>query len=203
MNAISIEDSVNMNVFVIGRFVFRNDSSFQLFRLYQDNPFIEIGNHSYTHANSHYRLYYQNPDEVRKEFLMNYDTLHLNHKIARLPGRNCWNINGRSRYDLEDAKASADSLAADGYTIFGWDIEWRYDSTGRAIESATEIFEKIEKMVEKRNSFTPRNIVILCHDPMLANTYNESEMRLLIQKIKMNRNYRFEHLSNYTRSTRR
>jgi peptidoglycan/xylan/chitin deacetylase (PgdA/CDA1 family) len=203
LNAIALADSININVFVIGKFVFKSDSNRRLFQQYQQNPFIEIGNHSYAHANGHYHLFYKNADEVKKEFLMNYDTLGLHYRTARLPGRNCWQINGRSKYDLEDAKAASDSLAVYGYKIYGWDTEWRYDSTGRIIETADEMYEKIKHISDKKNSFTRGNIVILCHDPMLADSYNESEFKLFIQKIKKDGNYRFEHLSNYARSTGR
>lgn len=110
VNALTISDSININVFVIGRFVFKSDSSRELFELYQNNPFIEIGNHSFTHADGHYRLYYKNADKVKNEFLMNQDTLQLDPKIARLPGRNCWTINGKRRLDLEDGRAVSDSL---------------------------------------------------------------------------------------------
>jgi len=199
VNALTISDSININVFVIGRFVFKSDSSRELFELYHDNPFIEIGNHSFTHADGHYHLYYKNADEVKNEFLMNQDILQLDQKIARLPGRNCWTVNSRSRFDLEDGRAISDSLAAYGYRIFGWDIEWTYDSTGRVIESAQEIFERIMRMAEKKNSFMPGNIVLLCHDPMLANSDNESELRSLIREIKMTGHFRFEHLSRYPR----
>lgn len=65
------------------------------------------------------------------------------------------------------------------------------------IETAEEIFERIMRMAEKKNSFTPGNIVLLCHDPMLANPDNESEFKSLIRAIKKNSHFRFEHLSRY------
>ena len=36
--------------------------------LYRENEYIEIGNHSYSHANDHYKLYYSNPEGVLKDF---------------------------------------------------------------------------------------------------------------------------------------
>ncbi len=197
LNDITMSDSIDINVFLIGKFVFKTDSNWRLFQLYQQNPFVEIGNHSYTHANNRYYEYYQRPDEVKRDFLMNYDTLRLRNKIARLPGRNCWQINGRSRSDLEDGKAIADTLAVNGYRVFGWDIEWRYNAAGRLVETASELFDIVENMANRKKSFTAGNIVILCHDPMLADPHNELEVKSFIQKIKASGNYRFDFLSRY------
>lgn len=197
LNDISMADSIDINVFLIGKFVFKTDSNWQLFQLYQQNPFVEIGNHSYTHGNNRYHEYYQRPDEVKRDFLMNYDTLRLRNKIARLPGRNCWQINGRSRSDLKDGEAIADTLAVNGYKVFGWDIEWRYNVTGRLVETESEMFDMVQNMANRKKSFTDGNIVILCHDPMLADPYNISALKAFIEIIKRNGKYRFEFLSRY------
>ncbi len=197
VNELAFSDSVKIDVFLIGRFVFKSDSSQQLFHLYRNNPFVEAANHSFTHANKHYRLYYKDADQVKADFLLNQDTLLLDKKIARLPGRNCWRINGRSRNDLEDGEAAADSLAANGYKVFGWDIEWRYDSTGRMTEDAAAMLNKIKRMAERKSSFTPGNIVILCHDPVMGNPYNQAELRLFVNRLKADSHFRFEHLSRY------
>ncbi|MFI5153982.1 MAG: polysaccharide deacetylase family protein [Chitinophagales bacterium] len=197
LNTISITDSIPINVFLIGKYVFKTDSNWRLFQIYRQNPFVEIGNHSYTHANNHYHDYYEKPDQVKRDFLMNYDTLGLKNKIARLPGRNCWQINGRSRSDIEDGKAAADSLAVSGYKVFGWDIEWRYNAAGRLVETASEMFAMVQNMAERKKSFTADNIVILCHDPMLADPYNISALKSFVDLVKLNGNYRFEFLSRY------
>jgi len=197
VNEEAITDSINITVFVIGKFVLRSDDNLRLFGLYQQNPFIEIGNHSFTHANSHYHQYYRQSGTVLQDFLTNYDTLHLSHKIARLPGRNSWRVVGMKRNDLEDAGTSADTLASAGYDVFGWDIEWRYDSNGKIIETTEEMFNKIEIMSERKTSFMPGNIVILCHDPILADTSNLQSFRNFVRKIKLDGRYQFKPLSQY------
>lgn len=197
VNALALTDSVKINVFIIGKYALKDDSAARLLALYRHNPFIEIGNHSFTHADRHYRSYYRRPDEVMTDFRLNNDTLGLDNKIARLPGRNCWRIRGRNRDDLEDGKAAADSLAVYGYRVFGWDIEWHYDSSGNAVETAAQMLQKIERMINRKSSFTAGHIVILCHDPMLANAGNDSILKSFIKAVKLNGGYRFEHLSNY------
>jgi len=199
LNAIAVTDSIPINVFLIGRYAFKTDTARKNFKLYQSNPFIEIGNHSFTHANGNYHEYYQDPEKVAADFLMNFDTIHLNKKIARLPGRNCWRIADRRRDDLADGRAVADSLASYGYRIFGWDIEWHIDYAGRVIETAKNMLNKIERIIARKNSFIPGNIVILCHESMLADPHNEWELKLFIKEVKAGGNHLFEHLSNYPR----
>jgi peptidoglycan/xylan/chitin deacetylase (PgdA/CDA1 family) len=68
-------------------------------KLYKENKFIGVGNHSYSHANNHYKLYYSTPKSVLNDFVKNKDALKLSNKIGRLPGRNMWRIHGRSKND--------------------------------------------------------------------------------------------------------
>jgi len=198
VSEMAMSDSINVNVFLIGHRVFESEENARRFDLYQNNPFVEIGNHSFSHANNHhYHLYYSNPSLVFHDFLGNKDTLALSRMIARLPGRNCWRINGRKRDDLEDCSAAADSLSHYGYKVFGWDVEWHYDAAGKVVEDANNMFNIVTRLAEKNKSFTAGNIVILCHDPMLEDSSNRIILHEFLQKIKSNGNYRFEHLSNY------
>ncbi|MDP4261313.1 MAG: polysaccharide deacetylase family protein [Bacteroidota bacterium] len=198
INRIAATDSARINVFIIGEKVFGEDSVKHFFQSYQSNPFIETGNHSFTHASKHYRLYYRNPDGVVRDIELNADTLHLKNKIVRLPGRNTWRINGRKRSDLPDDKKAADSLAAKGYSVFGWDVEWPYfpDSSHR-VQSANTMMRIVENLIDGKRTFTPGNVVILCHDPMFIDANNVLQLDLFIRKIKQKKGYKLEHLSNY------
>ncbi len=75
-------------------------------KLYKENKFIGVGNHSYSHANNHYKLYYSTPKGVLNDFIRNKDTLALDNKIGRLPGRNMWRIKGRSKNDVSSGIAA-------------------------------------------------------------------------------------------------
>lgn len=198
INKIVISDSVYINVFVIGRNVFMDSTRKRYFESYRNNPLIETGNHSFTHANNHYLLYYKDPGQVIKDFELNTDTLKLDNEIARLPGRNTWRIKGRSRSDLPDANAAADSLAGKGYSIFGWDIEWRYYSdSSNYVQPADSLVKLIEQAAMERRTFIKGNIVILCHDHVFSDPVNVAQLRLFIKKIRESKVYRFEHLSKY------
>ena len=150
-NNIAMTDSVYLTMFVIGDSVFKNTSHRIFFNLYRLNPFIETGNHSFSHANGHYQQYYKNAQMVLADFIMNADSLHLNNKIARLPGRNTWRINGKARTDLTDADSAADGLRLQGYSTVGWDIEWKMNlDSSHSIEDAGEVINKIDRMARKK-----------------------------------------------------
>ena len=197
VNLISLIDSIKINVFIIGSRVFLNDTLKQYYLSYKHNPFVEIGNHSFTHANGKYRRYYEDPSLVMNDFLMNEDSLNLKNKISRLPGRNTWRLKKRGRDDYAGGAAAADSLATKNYFVFGWDIEWLYDEELDERDAASAMEKKIEEMVWEKKSFTSWNIIILCHDYLLTNKHNRLSLQLFIQKIKEKENYSFEHLSNY------
>src|SRR5574338_1111680 len=67
---IASRDSIPVNLFVVGEKVFANDTMTKLFHSYFNNPFIEIGNHSFTHAIKKYQQYYKNTENVIADFKM-------------------------------------------------------------------------------------------------------------------------------------
>lgn len=190
-------DTIKVNMFIIGKYVYKNDTMHTLFDSLRANPAIEIGNHSFTHANRHYRLFYSNTLTAVQDVQHNADTLQLSNGLVRLPGRNMWRINGRTRNDLENGKAVADSLASLGYKIFGWDIEWQTDSCGKMNRTADDIMLAIEHLLQSHQTFTPGHIVVLFHDAMMESPYNYQQFRAFIEKVKANKTYRLEHLSSY------
>lgn len=197
INDIVIASDIPVTVFPIGKNVYKNDSSINLFNHYAQNPLIEIGNHSFSHANGHYRQYYSHPEDVLNDFKLNYDTCHLTVKAARLPGRNTWRINGRKRTDLADDTASANLLQAAGYSVFGWDIEWRCDADSGSANAANEMFKAVKRMLLDKGTFTPGHVVILFHDSCFADSSNRYQLDLFIKELKSEERYRFEKLSNY------
>lgn len=168
-----------------------------IFSWYRLNPLVEIANHSFTHANGKYRQYYQQPGLVVNDILLNKDSLNLSNNIVRLPGRNVWRIDGRRRSDLADAAIAADSLAAKGYDIYGWDLEWCYDTSGRTNNTALHMMENISFIAKYGSSFVPNHIVILCHDPMLLHEQTQKEFALFIKQVKADSRFTFRLISEY------
>lgn len=196
---LQLADSLHtpVTVFLIGKYVLRSDSTRKIWQRMQASPWLEAGNHSYSHANSSYHRYYTDPVLVLNDFIKNKDSLGLTNKLARMPGRNAWRTDKQNRTDLEDCKPAADTLATHGYKLAGWDLEWNYSGTDLSLESEEDLLFRIKQAVQYRRTFTPRHLVILCHDPALENPLSRARLISFIQKISASGNFRFSFLSNY------
>lgn len=190
------QDSFKVTVFLVGLHVKTMPQGQAVLDAYRANPLVEIANHSYTHAGSKYKAFYSNPTQVVEDMRRNEDTLQLTNKILRLPGRNVWRLQDKQRNDLNDAGPAADSLARLGYNIFGWDIEWQYDTTKKAYPSAECMIDKIASQACHPATFTPGHIIILCHDWMLVNEDALTQLQLFIEGVRA-RNWQFRHLNEY------
>ena len=195
--AVKNED-IKVNVFVVGQNALSNQRMKRFYGLYQNNPFIEIGNHSFSHAHDRYKEFYDNPANVLQDFLKNQQDLQIKNKLARLPGRNMWRLKDISINDVSSGKAAADLLYQNGFRVFGWDIEWQHDAkTGVPIQTVTDVMEMIEMRLRENKTARKGHLVLLAHDEMFRNGWEESELKELIKQLKMRGNYQFEHLSNY------
>lgn len=198
INEVALSEQIKINVFVVGMYMEHSKILQEYFKLYEENPFIEIYNHSFSHANENYNSYYKNVQGVLDDILKNEMEYKLNYKIVRLPGRNMWRIGNRKRDDINSGSEAADSLASIGYKLFGWDIQWEHDlENGDPIQSADEMLNKIDYLFDHDKSFTSGHVVVLMHDEMFKKNWEETELRTLVQKIKLKGNYSFEHVKDY------
>ena len=198
VNQLSQKDSLQINVFLVGRNVFLNNKNRDLFRNYQVNPLIELGNHSYTHAERHYRRYFKDPAGVLADFNRNRDSLKLDNNFVRLPGRNFFRMDTLSRDDISNGKEAADMLANKGYEVFGWDLEWRRQpGKGVGVHTGAEMMDIVEKMLENKKTFLPGHLILLLHDNELRNEDFRKELEDFIQRAKAAGKFNFQHLSAY------
>ena len=199
VNELSEKDSLPINVFLIGRNVCGTRKSRQLFRDYQANPLVEIGNHSYSHAERHYKEYFEQPAGVLADFERTRDSLQLTNGFIRLPGRNFFRLDSLARDDLSNGKEAADTLAARGYEVFGWDLEWRRQPVkGIDVHSGKEMLDLVTTQLEKQKTFLPGHLIILLHDAELNDEHFKNELEEFIRLARADGRYRFEHLSQYT-----
>ncbi|MEO7209657.1 MAG: polysaccharide deacetylase family protein [Chitinophagaceae bacterium] len=166
---------------------------------YNDN-LLQVSSHSYSHANNHYRLYYQNPEGVLADFNKSAALLHFQNKDARLPGRNTWRVGDRKKNDpAASSQQAADLLKENGYTLFGWDIEWQHANNGEPIQSVAQLLRMISNAVEDSTQcFTRHKLVLLSHDEMFAKKENKEKLMELVNGLKA-KGYRFELMRNYPR----
>jgi peptidoglycan/xylan/chitin deacetylase (PgdA/CDA1 family) len=192
------KEQIKVTVFVVGQHAMSNDRMKGFYKLYQNNPLIETGNHSYSHAHNQYEAFYKNSSAVLADFQKNQILLSIPNKIAREPGRNIWRLKDIRINDVNSGSVSADSLYNDGFKVFGWDIEWQHDGkTGVPIQTVDDMVALIEKKLGENKTVKKNNLILLAHDEMFRNGWEESELKQLIQKLKEKGGYQFEQLSHY------
>jgi len=190
---------VPLAAFVVGKHA-RSERYRAYLDAYRSNPYVILANHSYSHANGHYSDYYRHPGRVLEDFERNRKFLGLSGKRGRLPGRDSWRLGGRA-YDADrSARAAADLLAAHGYTLYGWDLEWTHTQSGRPIGSAREIYRRIRYQLEHGRSYTPGHLMLLMHDQMFGSVAAREELKGLIRLLKSDPQIRLRELADYPES---
>lgn len=80
----------------------------------------------------------------------------------------------------------------------GWDIEWQHrDSDGTPIQPVDVMYKSVQKLCSSGNTFTKNNVVMLIHDEMFQKSWEESELKELIDLLRTNPNYVFEQMRFY------
>ncbi|MBZ5858318.1 polysaccharide deacetylase family protein [Flavihumibacter profundi] len=201
IDSVILAERLKINVFLVGEHAEKSRQLDSYYKLYEQNPFVEACNHSYSHANGKYTLFYSNPKNVLADIQKNEQLLKLRYKIVRLPGRNMWRIGNRKKDDEVSGSAAADLLAENGYSLYGWDIEWQHNATdGRPLQTVEQMLKEIESRLETGNTFTKDHIVVLLHDEMFQKKWEESELKQLLDKLRLHENYVFEHIRFYPRN---
>lgn len=166
----------------------------QVFRAHK-NAFTEVANHSYTHANNQYLEYYKAPKKVVLGFEKAEKTLYLRNKIARLPGRNTWNIGGIRKSDGQSGIAAA-QLRLKGYKIFGWDEEWHMKNN-QPIESPKQMIEIVKKRFDRNDTQSPDKMVVLMHDQMFRRSENNTKKLEEFIDLLLEQSFEMKFLSEY------
>jgi peptidoglycan/xylan/chitin deacetylase (PgdA/CDA1 family) len=163
-----------------------------------------VANHSYTHANNQYQQFYANPGGVLADFNQCATTLTnvlgaggagYNAHFGRLPGRNTWRAGGVNRTD-GDSGPAADLLGANGYSLFGWDSEYRQGAHSEAERTKllTEVKNRAAGKVSPRK---PGKIILLFHDQNHRNSQGgHLPLRLFLQSLK-DAKFRFAELDGF------
>ena len=198
IDSVVLAERLKISVFLVGEHAELSKQLGSYYKMYERNPFVEAYNHSFTHANDKYKIFYNSPQNVLSDIQKNEKLLGLRYKIIRLPGRNMWRIGGRKKDDGISGASSANLLSQNGYKVYGWDIEWKHNTaTGGPIQTVDEMLKEIGNRLETGNTFTKDHIVVLIHDEMFQKKWEESELKQLIDKLRQHSNYVFEHIRFY------
>ncbi len=191
------EEQVPASFFVIGEHVYGSKEQQATWDSLQLSEWVEICNHSYTHAHNRFSKFYSNDTAVVADFKRTDDSLQLNNKIARTPGRNIWRTATVNATDIVKSKAAADSLYNAGFVVVGWDIEWHFNDSLKLKQSSDELIKQVDSAFYYNRTKTPDHMVLLTHDQAFADSTDVASLRHFIQHIKTKSDYQIEFVSRY------
>jgi len=193
------DEKVPVTFFIIGEHVYASINQNITWDSLQSTEGIEICNHSYTHAgHNHFEKFYKEPDSVVSDFKRSQDSLQLKNNIVRTPGRNAWRIDSLQYTDLKKSKAAVDSLQKAGFIVMGWDLEWHYDPKELTVmNNSDDLLKQIDSVFNNNKTKSPENLVLLAHDQVYKKSKDSTELRQLIQKLKLKEEYELSLVTSY------
>lgn len=156
-----------------------------------------IANHSYSHAfYGDYLNYYHQSDSSLEDFLKAGRILQTNNNIARLPGNNAWNTSNIKRASglVRPLVKKMDSV---GFNVVGWDMEWRFNKSGRPIDAPEKIAALADSLLLLNKTKTKNHLVILMHDHEFRASVDSAKLARMIGLLRRNPNYQFRKLTSY------
>lgn len=198
IDSIATLKNIKINTFLVGKHANMSKRLKQDYLIYYKNPLVDCYNHSYSHAGNKYAQFYSHANTAFNDFLENEMFLNLQHKIARLPGRNIWIFDDVKIIDMKSGEKTAELLYQNGYRIYGWDLEWKINgATGVPDQSVEQLYNRIKSYMKNKSSLYPNNVVLLLHDDMFKANTGQQLLVGLIDSLKSNTDYHFEHMRSY------
>lgn len=191
------DEGVPVSFFIVGEHVFASPSQTQMWDSLKMAQGIELCNHSFSHAHSHYERFYESPDSVVADFKRTADSLDLTNNIGRTPGRNIWRVDTLRFTDLKKGVAAADSLQIAGFTLMGWDLEWSFNHKTMCVETTAEgMMAQIDSVFKHNRTRRKDNLVLLAHDQAYAKSEDSFQLRQFFQLLKKS-DYELSLISDY------
>jgi peptidoglycan-N-acetylglucosamine deacetylase len=196
INRLTQEQKFKASVFIVGKHTGNNRMSMRVFQDYVHNPYVDVCNHSFTHANNAYDKFYQHPDEAAADIFKNQEDLNLDLRIVRFPGRQLWMMPKRDlNMKVSSAAKTAELLKADSFRIIGWDVEWAPKGLGTK-ETPEEMMAKIDKLFAQDMTFTRNHLVVLSHDVMFQKQAGQDALVKLVGLLR-EKGYILENIRHY------
>ncbi len=192
------KEEVPVTLFIIGEHVYGSKDQAAIFDSLVNCRYIEIANHSFTHAfKNKFLKFYQVPDSALKDFKRCADSLQLTSNIIRTPGRNIWRTSTVNSTDIKASSPAADTLYANGFLVVGWDLEWHYDKSLNLLTTGEQIIQQIDSMFSNSKTKTPGHLVLLAHDQVYEDSSDSTQLSQFIVRLKAKDEYDFETVSRY------
>lgn len=187
---------IKATFFMVGRHGSDKYGKIQVKEIKDHYPQILLANHSYTHANEHYKFFYEHPAMAEQDFYKAQDTLHVPYKIIRLPGNSAWVRKGENK-SSHLVNAVCKRLDSAGYNVIGWDVEWNF-SRGQSfpVQSPAKIAGEVN-YAALGHSHTPNHVMILTHDRMFRTPNYKDSLIKFITILKQDPHYVFETVDHY------
>ncbi len=199
------EENVKATMFCIGREVVNNP---QLFQREISMPNLLVANHTHTHANGHYRRFYNSSAARVVADIDKAQRVIGGAKYLRLCGRNVWRLPTVKRDDWGISVAQRgheipkyNALWEHGYFTYGWDVEWLFShKTQRPLFNGEEMARRVNLRYQGTHTAKRGKVVLLAHDFMFRSAYNTQQLRTFIQIMKA-QGWTFETIDHYSGET--
>jgi peptidoglycan/xylan/chitin deacetylase (PgdA/CDA1 family) len=194
---------VPVALFMIGMNVADSREHRILLQRAHESEWIAVGNHSYSHALSHYAQSYHDAKWIVSDFERASVELGLIScpVTARRPGRNVWRVPGMriddpaiSYAEMRIEDTADDVLFANEFCLYGWDVEWLHDSRGIPVQTASTMVDHLAGRAT--NSRRPGKVVMLMHDIMMRTASGANDLARIIEGVR-DRGPKFERLNKY------
>ncbi|MEO5364441.1 MAG: polysaccharide deacetylase family protein [Magnetococcus sp. DMHC-8] len=193
--------------FLIGLHVLISPHRQKILRNLQASPWVQVANHSYTHANEQYRAFYSNPEGMVQDFQKNNEILGFVTPPfpTRLPGRIDWRFDqfftDSNHYPRNAPRAIPDGISRlfdNHFVLYGWDVEWMKNRKTRTMEPPENVAATVKQRFATRHSVKPNKVVILMHDQNFVGKEGMERLQTLIRIFKQE-GYCFDFMKNYGR----
>ena len=196
VNQLVLTHKFKASVFVVGKHKNNGRNTARALHDYVINPYIDVCNHSFTHANNQYDKFYSKPDSAVADIVKNEADLNLTLKTVRLPGRQVWVMPDRDlNMKVSSANKTCEALKAQGFKIIGWDVEWANKGTVPK-ETPEEMMAKIDNLFKTDMTFTRNHLVLLAHDPMFSKPEGQEQLVKLVGFLRA-KGYILESMRHY------
>ena len=190
------EKQVKISEFAVGLHALSNKKFMGHLDAMKRSPYMEVCNHSYSHAYNQYAHFYSNPQKAADDMIGNESKLDLTLKIIRMPGRDIWSTSTFKRGWKQSGGKTAEILTNEGFKIYGWDCEWEHFGSTLPKKTPENFVAMVDNLFARNAMVTPNHLVILGHDEMLIKEKGRQDFRQIIDMLK-ERGYIFEFISNY------
>ena len=196
LRQVAEEKQVKISEFAVGIHALGNKSFMACLNAMKRSPYMEVCNHSYSHAYNRYKNFYAVPQRAADDIMGNQTKLNLTLKIVRMPGRDIWSTSTFKRGWGQSGGKTAEILTNNGYKLYGWDCEWEHYGSTLPKMSPTNFVAMVDNLFARKAMATPNHLVILGHDEMLVTAKGQQDFKQIIEMLKA-KGYIFEFISNY------